>query len=158
MGKAIVLFVAFLGLFLRFSNSAIAETNEFYLIKTDKYEGIIVPAAKGENFCYLRNTEKYWTLVEEDITKAEEGVYGYLKQASPKRSPELAEKLYKYNRQYTGAIVNGEKKIYMSFFCDALDVDWKKRPVLMVDGGDCYFHITYDVESGNFSELFINSQ
>jgi hypothetical protein len=131
-------------------------------IKIGKVEGAIVPRERGEDFVKaLTGTARkdFWTPVKEDVRKLEEKIEFHLRKVSDKRSPALWSKLAEYKRQYAGIVENGRRKIYANFFCDRAKItDWKTRPVAVEDGGDCFFQIKYDVDTGTFSDLYINGE
>jgi hypothetical protein len=61
-------------------------------------------------------------------------------------------------------VVGGRKLIYINAFCSKpQDIvvekgwsDWRKDPVEVCDGGDCFWGAVYDVLSGKFSDLQVN--
>lgn len=61
-------------------------------------------------------------------------------------------------RQYAGYTEDGERKIFINGFCDALGVDWRERPVFVDDGGECFFTAIYNVESGEVERFQFNGQ
>ena len=68
------------------------------------------------------------------------------------------ERLDEYQRQYIGLERGGKEIIYGNFFCDNGGVDWRQKFLFMIDGGECYFQVEYDVESGLFIKLRINGE
>jgi hypothetical protein len=65
-----------------------------------------------------------------------------------------------YYRQYLALLATGNKrKIFVNAFCDiSSSPDWRSRLVLTVDGGSCYWHVTYDPATMKFSGLEINGR
>lgn len=61
-------------------------------------------------------------------------------------------------RQYAGFIESGERKIYINGFCDAFGVDWRERPVLVDDGGDCFFMAIYNVDAAELERFRFNGE
>lgn len=55
-----------------------------------------------------------------------------------------------------------QKKIWLNFFSKnyitTSSADWKKKPIYIMDGGDSFFNVLYDLKSGIFSELWINGE
>jgi hypothetical protein len=45
-----------------------------------------------------------------------------------------------------------------NFFCDVFGLDIETEPVVVEDGGDCYFRVTFDPERGRFSDLDVNGE
>jgi hypothetical protein len=67
------------------------------------------------------------------------------------------EKPSRYYRQYVGIMVGERKLIYLNAFCEKPeDVvvrqggDWRKSPIDVCDGGDCFWSAVYDPSSGEF--------
>lgn len=46
--------------------------------------------------------------------------------------------------------------VYGNFFCSDPGMDWKKEWIFVMDGGDCFFQLQFDIASGAFSELMVN--
>jgi hypothetical protein len=66
----------------------------------------------------------------------------------------------KYFRQYAGIVLGGHKIIYVNALCETAgnkyETYWRERFVQVFDGGDCYWSVRYDPETGRFSELMVN--
>jgi hypothetical protein len=139
-----------------------AKTDEpFEVIKIDEFEGVIIPREKAVGFMKAfsgLDEKEAWTPGRNSVLKLEEKIESYLKQAADKRSPSLWSKLAKYKRQYVGVTRNGRKVIFVNFFCDAFDANWKTHPVAVDDGGDCFFNLLFDPGSSAFSDLQINGE
>lgn len=130
-------------------------------VKTDQFEGVIVTSETVA--WYVRDLtgarpEKVWEPERADVLEMESRLADYLRKTRDGRSPDLWKKLTKYKRQYMGVIENGRKVIYTNFFCVVPKVDWKYFPVVVEDGGDCYFQIKYEVETKKFRDLQINGE
>jgi hypothetical protein len=116
--------------------------------------GVIFPAGSGSVEGYGWGTIKdFWTPAREDIIRAETGIVACLQDQAP---PPLYSKFSSYVRQYTGFYLDNRKLIFVQFFCIAPSPDWKCVPVVVLDGGDCYFHLEYDLNSGSCRKLWIN--
>jgi len=69
--------------------------------------------------------------------------------------------LKNYKRQYVPFINSkGEKKVYINCFCfpgyaDEFDY-WKKSLVDVDDGGSCFFHLTINLTSKQYEQLYTN--
>jgi hypothetical protein len=102
--------------------------------------------------------EGYWTPTEQDILLLEENLPSFLLENSTsfRRKPPVWEQLDTYKRQYAGLIMNGRKIIYGNFFCSDPGTDWKEEWLFVMDGGDCFFQLQFDVASGTFSGLMVN--
>jgi hypothetical protein len=68
-----------------------------------------------------------------------------------------------YCFQYVGLVINDKKYIYINAFQieSAQDLktiykDWKTSPIVACDGGDSFWGVLYDLETGLFIQLSIN--
>jgi hypothetical protein len=98
----------------------------------------------------------YWTPTREQVLAAEERLGAFLQTAAP----QIARRLPTYRRQYVGVLNKTQRLIYLNCFTfDArTDADWGVRPVQVEDGGDAYFQVFYDIDLGEFQDLYINGE
>jgi hypothetical protein len=68
-----------------------------------------------------------------------------------------------YCFQYVGIAINSKKYIYINAFqieseqdLKIFFKDWKTNPVVVCDGGESFWGVLYDIESGQFIQLSIN--
>jgi hypothetical protein len=105
-------------------------------------------------------TAEYWTPSEEDVLALEDGLGSFLQQTNSDRFDLQKEPIWKrldeYNRQYIGIILDGKKIIYANYFCNSVEMDWRKDYLFVMDGGDCFFHFEYDTDSKEFFGLQVN--
>ena len=109
---------------------------------------------------WLVGSGNFWTPSVDNIFKLEEGLAEYLSQNSSQlfRQPPVWERLDEYQRQYIGRERGDRQIIYGNYFCNNIGMDWRQTLVIVDDGGDCYFQVEYDVESGLFIELTVNGE
>jgi len=107
---------------------------------------------------WLVRSDGFWIPSADEIIKLEEDLTGYLSQNSSYffSQPPAWERLDEYQRQYVGLERESKQIIYGNFFCDNLGLDWQETFVVVDDGGDCYFQVEYDMESGLFIMLMVN--
>jgi hypothetical protein len=117
-------------------------------------QGVIFPAGAGDVGGYKYGTiSEYWTPTPEDIRTAEAGLHEFLSSAAP----HIAAKLSTYVRQYTGFRLEGRDRIFIQFLCWLpYNPEWRCHPVVVTDGGDCYFRLEYDTSSRQYSHLWVN--
>ena len=130
-------------------------------VKTEKFEGAIVPAARAAEFVKSLTGDEgkgHWTPGREDVFKFEARLESHLRKAADRRSPALWKKLVDYRRQYAGIEARGRKLLYVNFVCHSFNGEWKNHPVSVDDGGDCFFQIKYDPQTGAFTDLQINGE
>ena len=130
-------------------------------IQTETIDGVIVPQDKARDFYGSSSVTAYFTPSRDDVLAAESQLQEYLEEKTPQSLgfpfvPDLGQDLANYKRQYVGIILNGKKKIWLNFFCNALNANWRQMPYSVLGGGGCYFNLLYDIESGAFSDLWVN--
>lgn len=127
-------------------------------VSAEAFEGAIVPKERASSFSIpgaaWRDRVEYWTPGADDVLRLERGVKKYLKRVARKETP--WDSLRDYRRQYVGYVIDGRKRVYCNFFCDPQAHDWRNAPVQVSDGGPCYFHVDYDMESGRFLSWTVN--
>ncbi len=155
-------FSSYVATFLVQPASSASGASPYEQVKTAEFEGAIVPQEQGAAFDRgigrISGADGYWTPQKDQVLKLEESIETELRQIAPLQSPNLWEKLSQYKRQYLGILRDGRLKIYANFFCSDDIADWREQPVLVLDGGDCFFHLVYDLDTGAFSELSINGE
>lgn len=130
----------------------IAQAEEGYvLVKGEGLEGVIFPACAG--FTLDGTTATYWTPTKEEVLRAESRIPAFLKA----KAPRLTRPLARYKRQYVGLVVGGKKRVLCNFFLTS-PPQWQRRPVVVEDGGEAFFHLEYDLESDQCLNLQINGE
>ena len=67
--------------------------------------------------------------------------------------------LVHYKRQYLATINSkGEKEVWVNCFCGEWDIDSRTSPVLVMDGGNCYFNLKINLTTGQYYELMVNGE
>ena len=125
------------------------------------YEGVIVDALTAPDFAQWltgQDAAAGWEPTPDDIAKLETALPTFLATA-PQATDRLRQDLTKYKRQYAGIVDSDNREmILVNAFCDTTGTDWQSDPVLVLDGGDCFFHVTYDPAAGTFSGLMVNGE
>lgn len=83
-----------------------------------------------------------------------------IKQDTTKEFNEFID-LKNYKIQYVPFIDStGDRKVYVNCFCSYYwnyqSNGWKKYLIEVKDGGNCYFHLTINLTTNNYEELYIN--
>lgn len=104
---------------------------------------------------------KKWTPGAGDISKTEKLLYGcYEQECRGTANRLLNRKLDDYNYQLMGALMdNGEKVIWINALCkkeESSMADWKKRLVVVADGGNCFFNIQVNITRDVWGLLMVN--
>jgi len=134
-------------------------------ITTDTLEGVIFTADNTEKagigYEFNDPIMGYWTPTEIQVMALESSLVPYLKETigSDGYGAGLWDKLSGYRRQYFGVtFANGQPLIYANYFCTSDYFDnWLDSHVIVMDGGECFFHVLYDPAKDTFSNLSINS-
>jgi hypothetical protein len=67
--------------------------------------------------------------------------------------------LVKYKIQFVGLTIEGKEALFANAFCHFEwhdDLSWRTRLVLFDDGGNCFFHAAYDLDTKAIIWLRIN--
>ena len=114
---------------------------------------VILTAAQARTGARYIRADSYWTPTEADVRPVEEG----LRRRSPSDGERLPAGLLGYCRQYLGIVVKGRRMVYVNGFSAGHirdftggEWDWHRRPVLVDDGGDEFFDVTYDPRERRF--------
>lgn len=132
-------------------------------VRGDDYHGAVLHPKHHLSTAY-RQIERSkitggWTPDAAMIETLEAGVEAFLKKAKPRRSPELHAKIGPYKRQYIGIVTeDGKRRIYANFFCHVRSERWKRDPLMVADGGDCYFQLFFEPATGTYSGLMVNGE
>lgn len=73
--------------------------------------------------------------------------------------PDLSRSLRTYKFQLIPYLnENGQKLVWVNAFCSKENDNWKSEPVIVSDGGDCYFNLTINLSKGKCESLIINGE
>ncbi|MFA6715670.1 MAG: hypothetical protein WCS27_09855 [Victivallaceae bacterium] len=115
--------------------------------------GVILPAKADRNIHLdAGKPEGFWQPSENIIKKAEPEILEFIKNDSPG----IFKNIIQYRCQYIGIMIKGKKRIYCNFFRSEHKAGWKENMVSVDDGGDDFFHLEYDVETGKCLNLEVN--
>src|SRR5262245_35285292 len=97
----------------------------------------------------ISDADSYWVPTRAEVASIERSLPGLLARPSV-RSPRAP--VSEYFRQYVGVVANGRRLVYASFFHESsfkhFQSSWRDRAVIMCDGGDHFWGIVFDVDSG----------
>lgn len=117
----------------------------------------VVPAARGAEFYVGHYTDagEYFEPAEADVDAFEARLESFLRTANDADARSLADELSGYRRQFVGVVREGNRLIFGNFFCSDKPAT---VPVIVDDGGKCYFNVFYDPRTRSFSKLSINGE
>lgn len=130
-------------------------------------EAVIFPAAlaeaQGVGLWLNSEFSDYWTPQAADVLAFEAGLAEFLENSGNTmlefgNETPVWERLDRYQRQYIGLVVDGQQVVYGNFFCGGnthFD-DWRGHFVTVMDGGNCFFSLAYDPQTGEYQHLMVN--
>ena len=122
------------------------------------YEAVIIPEGQAPQYIqamFGRQESAYWTPSQDDILKMEEQLNIYLQNFVGQN---VLKNLSSYKRQYIGVVKEESKLLLGNYFCEASGIDWKQQPVIVDDGGNCYFQTELDMDSGQIIYFMVNGE
>jgi hypothetical protein len=129
---------------------------------------VMVPVSLGRIHGYIATAEawddgRHWTPALQDVRVFESGLPDYLRTLKPPEEPDLYRIVPDYKRQYEGLVLDGRRVLFVFFRCpshtdDDYESEWSKHPMIVQDGGKCYFDIRFDIVTREYSELTFNGE
>ena len=120
-------------------------------------QGVIFSASNADFAARVtgRKNLSYWTPTPADIEEATPNIKEFLE----KQNPSIASRLQEYRCQYFGIVVEGKKRIFCNFFHrDRHDEDWQTSPLFVLDGGELYFQLEYNIETKQCLNFMVNGE
>lgn len=142
------------------------DTNNDKPPKDNSYElksyQAIVPAGANMNWAFGKNY-KPWSPEPGDIEIAERLLKEcFDKERSGTVNPFFGKSLEDYNRQFAGAVIEGGNRVILvNCFCRSQEKTldkWREQLVLVADGGNCFFHLKVNLDTGRYYGLMVNGQ
>jgi hypothetical protein len=118
-------------------------------------------AGQGLGYEFNDDPEAYWTPSQAEVAALEAGLVDYLQRELSEGmwGYRVWERLPEYGRQYFGLVFEGERLIFANYFCNTSDdMNWQEQYVLVMDGGDCFFRLLYNPQTGEYSNLIVNGE
>jgi hypothetical protein len=132
------------------STSAAAQGPAGDLVTGDNFEGMILAPSRSNE----------WRPEREDVLRLEKKLVSFVTSSTVggRRPPIVRpEALAKYRRLYVGLDQRGKRRIQVYLLCELKN--WPTRVSSWPRGGGaCYMQATWDVASGTFVDLFVNSE
>ena len=111
--------------------------------------------------------QESWQIKEKDVKKALKAIGIFLRNEKAHENIGKYEKIQikyisdnfnTYNVQFIPRTINGSKIIYCNFFKPAsIYPNWKTEETLVIDGGNSFWQIEYNIETGKCSNFNVNS-
>ena len=100
-----------------------------------------------------------WETTADDVAALEAALPAFLAGADHPRIDSITQRLAEYGRQYVGVEIDGEQRIFVNFFCDPAGFEnWRTVPVVVEDGGACYFQVEFVPATGAFVRFTVNGR
>ena len=118
---------------------------------------IVGVTLSGTDGAWYHQDAEPWTPSPEDLQAAEPAVLDEIR----RQAPSVFARLDEYRCQFTGVVVDGERRIFYNFFCcDDEDVNdsWRTEPVFVLDGGDDYFQLEYAPDTRTCARFTVNGE
>ena len=118
---------------------------------------LIIPAGDAARFyeasAGIGAAESYFTPTVADIDAMTARLRAQL--ASPGPQP-ITRPFDAFHFHHIGVVRGGRRLIFTNAFCNTYGDRWLREPISVDDGGDCYFDLKYDIETGSLLELHVN--
>jgi hypothetical protein len=147
-----------------------ASTLRVEVVETATFQGVIFSAEaaqeRGLDFLVALHTTQFWTPSVAQVTALEVQVLPFLRTDERlndgigwRRTRPLEEALPDFTRQYLGyQNDNGDELIYASYLCNAPLDELTEHWAVVMDGGDCYFQVHYNVTTETYESLSVNGE
>ncbi len=143
-------------------NSSISgeSTIEPDVLLVPDYNGVIMSSKPPMLWYPSGEITGIWSPSLADVKNMEAALPSYLEGAGEDtfHGYRVWEELDTYYRQYGGVLIDNQPAIYTSYTCDAPWADWQHQWLIVIDGGSCYFQTLYDLTTGAFLQLVVNSR
>ena len=102
---------------------------------------------------FVSKENKRYTPSDQDVQNGIQILENFLKNNS------AIQDLGKYKIQFFGYTDKDNKKIlWANFFCNDHGRNWKKEPIFVKDGGNCYFNVKVNLDTKEVFDFIINGE
>jgi hypothetical protein len=139
------------------------------IVTVGQVNGVVLPVALAPQVlrqcsrATLGPGESYWMPSVRDIARLEAGIKSFVQQHPDPYGQNVWQDLDGFVRQYAGLVRDGRKTIYVNLFPadvfragNNLQEDWRRRAIVICDGGASILGVGYDVETGTFIHIAYN--
>ncbi len=173
-----------LGLLLGVASLSAAEPAKEPLLAVE--QGAIFPASRAAVEAIVpgldpREIQSYWTPTPEIVAALESRLAAFLDGRAAQDRADLARvpwlersksalaadqkhvsnirgRLPDTRRQYVGVVVGGARRVFVNCFPRESFPDWDRQFVFVLDGGDWFWSVQYDVDAESFLALAFNGE
>ena len=124
----------------------------------DAVERYIVGEADAARF-YVGHYDAaaaYFTPTEAEVAAFERELPAFLAGVGDPTAKAIAGRLATYRRQFVGVVREEGRRILGNYFCDTTMP--ASVPVMVDDGGSCYFNVLYDPSRRTFDRMSVNGE
>lgn len=131
----------------------------YYLAaKSDTSKYAFLQFVKERDHYHFDNDVKATTLTAGEIKKVTE-LFKLIVSKHAKHSKFYPQSVAGYHMQVIAVInTRGEKVVWINCFCGKISEypRWKTEPVMVLDGGACFFNLNINLDSGEDSNFMVN--
>lgn len=147
--------VGFALLLVFLTSSASAQSPEPTWVTGEGFTGVILHDTRLYHWVYGEELPG-WDLTAEDVALLEAALPQFLATSDHPQAAAVLEQLPTYGRQYSGFVLGKERRIIANYFCWPEDQDEWLQPIVVDDGGSCFFQIQYIPSTNQFDNLYVN--
>ena len=147
----LLILVAFFGSIMA-SSSATDLPDQAAILPTSEGPKIIEQCSRADP----TDVSGFWSPAVADVATLERRLPQLLRTSGHKID------LSKSHRQYIGIVSRGKKLIYLNAFSDTIftapeyRTSWKRRAIVVCDGGDVFWGVEFDPAANRFAHLEFN--
>ncbi|GAB5523049.1 MAG: hypothetical protein Roseis2KO_09210 [Roseivirga sp.] len=150
-----VLNILFLGVLVscRVASDSIQKGDQTVMLKGNDY---VVFEYREDIFIPFKKSTKT-TLSESELAEIEIILKKMVRENNSGAGSMSAISLKGKRRQYVPVInKNGEKEVWINFFCSVRDDKWKGEIIAVFDGGNCFFNLKINLTEMTYYDLRVN--
>jgi len=140
-------------------------------LSTTPIASVAIPIALGDDLGFMLEhrlgspSTTYWDVPKAVAQLILDGLDSFLRNEGSHDAATLAARLQSehsssYRVQFLGGVVGGRRVVYGNFFCaiDGRHSEWMSRPIMVKDGGSCFFQVIFDMTTKSYLELHIQGR
>jgi len=141
---------------LTLSPLAMAQTADPISVSGEGYVGVIFLDSRPYEWD-SGQVVPVWEVTADDVATLEAALPAFLAGSDHPGIDSIMPRLAEYARQYVGVEIDGEQRVFVNFFCDPDRFEnWRSEPVVVDDGGACYFQLEFVPATGAFVRFTVN--
>ncbi len=141
---------------------SIVDTSKYSIIQFSNSGDWFFKDAKPSNLttAEIQNAEAVLLKCIENYNSEQQKQFDKISKEHPEYNLKLQDfiiDLKKYKRQYVPVLTKkGQKEVWINFFCETSNKNWRKEIIHVDDGGNCYFNVIINLTTKTYHELMVN--